>query len=154
MGKPKKTSATVIEDRERRMKAIRLRKAGLTLDEIVDARIGYSSRGAVSNAIQRSLEDSESEEVETYRELNKIRLEDLLRLNWAIAHSQGDPEQMKAMENCRRIIADLRQLYGLDSPTRLDVKSTQSGPLKISLSQISDEDLLKAIEIEELELDD
>lgn len=136
--KPKaRSSARLIRATERQATALKLRLAGCSLQEICDSEIGYSSRGAVSNAIQAALKREICESVNEYRTLAQMRLERLLRANWSIALNPNHPKFLAASENCRKIIKDLRDLFGLDAPIRFQDETPTDETLKAEIAALN-----------------
>lgn len=132
-----KSSPRMIRAVERQTLALKLRMSGASLQEICDAEIGYSSRGAVSNAIQAALKREICETVNEYRTLAQLRLERLLRANWPIALNPGHPKFLAASENCRRLIKDLRDLFGLDAPIRFQDETPTDETVKAEIAALN-----------------
>ena len=97
--------------------ALRLKAAGLTLDEIA-AQAGYGSKGAAHNAIKRELQRNISPKVEEMRESELHMLQTLHRKVWAIL----DDSSVWAVNRIQaaRVIVDISErkskLFGLDVP--------------------------------------
>src|SRR4051812_38836837 len=96
----------------RKVKAIELRTAGLTYQEIAD-RLGYSGRGAVHNIVSAALKTCTTEAVDNLQHLEGARLDALQQALWAKA-MEGD---MPAVAGIVRIIQTRCRLYGLTART-------------------------------------
>jgi len=72
----------------RKAKAVQLRTAGYTYQEIAD-QLGYANRGAVHNIVSAAPKDQTTEAVEDLRRLQSDRLDALQRELWSKADS-GD----------------------------------------------------------------
>jgi hypothetical protein len=109
---------------ERRAKAVQLRIAGASLDEIAAAlHYGGSSaesrRAAVSKDLRRAYEAAQATQAASaaeWRELELARLDRIQRGVWAQAIA-GDTKAVRAV----LLVMDRRaRLLGLDAPTRID----------------------------------
>jgi hypothetical protein len=103
-------------DKER--KAIELRRAGATYDDIARA-VGYKdpsgARAAYQRALKRTLQDAGSEEV---REIELDRLDRLQRAAWTNALA-GD---VNAINTVLRIMHRRAAYLGLDAPVKQEIK--------------------------------
>jgi hypothetical protein len=123
---------------ERRAKALRLRSAGATLDDIMAAVPGYKTRAAVSQDISRALATMGTESADEMRALSNERLDMLWRTAMQImgrAHylvSNGrlmthDGQPMRDDDPALRAIGVLlgieqrrARLNGLDAPAKVE----------------------------------
>lgn len=115
------SKAQQAETAERRKKLIGLVMAGVDYETIAE-RLNYSSRQAASKDMCRILEQNvaaERAELETLRALECDRLNRLQAAIWPAA-TRGD---LKAIAECRQIIAQRCKLLGLNAPEQLEVMS-------------------------------
>jgi hypothetical protein len=106
---------------EREAKAILLRTAGATYEEIArtehNGRRMFANRQNARAAVLRALERRHYEGVDNYRELQRARYERMIRATYSAAIA-GDWE---AFTHLRLVMQDLNRLLGLNMPTRLEV---------------------------------
>jgi hypothetical protein len=95
-----------------RVRAIELRTAGLTYQEIAD-QLGYRNRGAVYNIIAAALKARTADAVDDLQHLEGARLDALQQALWAKA-MEGD---LPAVAAIVRIIQARCRLYGLTGKT-------------------------------------
>lgn len=119
-----RTSPTAIRARERATRAVDLKKAGFTLQQIANE-LGYRSAQAAWYAITSALDRQELESVTDYRNLQRARLERLLMGLWSRATAGED----KAVQNALRIIEQLCRLDNLYAPTTAEVAVVAAQPL-------------------------
>ncbi|MFC9497629.1 hypothetical protein [Streptomyces sp. NPDC056982] len=114
---------------KRRAQAIALRLAGMDYDTIAE-RLGYSSRGAATKDICRTLDAYRQEEeakVEEWRQLESQRLDRLQAAAWAKA-AKGD---LKAIETVLKVISQRCKLLGLDMPQRTELSGPDGGAVPL-----------------------
>ena len=104
---------------DKEAECVRLRRAGLTLDEIA-IRVGYSSPASVHYALKRINERISREDVEEIRNLESERLDLLQAANWDNA-MQGD---VPAGALILRVMERRAKLLGLDMPIRVQQEVT------------------------------
>lgn len=124
---------------ERRARALKLRTAGATLDDIMATVPGYKTRGAVSQDISRALATLRTEPAEEMKALANERL-DLLwrtamqvlgRTHYVVSNGKlmqlngapmrdGDPT-LRAVASLLSIEARRAKLNGLDAPKQVEV---------------------------------
>jgi hypothetical protein len=104
---------------DKEAECVRLRRAGLTLDEIA-IRVGYSSPASVHYALKRINERISREDVEEIRNLESERLDLLQAANWNNA-MQGD---VPAGALVLRVMERRAKLLGLDMPIRVQQEVT------------------------------
>ena len=121
-GEPRrgKTSSQAIDRAERRDKAVRLRREGLTLREIA-ARLGISPATAHED-ISRALADIPAESVEELRTVWGERLEAAT----AVVMPQVEAGDLDAVDRLVRLTDRAAKLYGLDAPANIQVQSAQA----------------------------
>lgn len=104
---------------ERRRKAIAMKLAGATYDQIAEA-LGYASRGYACTDVQRALEHSLAEQhrdAEVLRHELVLQLEQVKRAMWPRMLS-GDT---RAAAEVTKAIDRIARLMGADAPTRVEV---------------------------------
>ncbi|MGV9827716.1 hypothetical protein [Gordonia sp. NPDC003429] len=108
-------------DRERAVEAVRLRTAGLQWDEIAQ-RLGYADPSGPRKAADKLLSRQESEAASTYREVQRRRLEMVMR-GHLVAAVGGD---VAAAGVVLKVHDRLARLFGLDAPSRVEVGQQMS----------------------------
>lgn len=121
----------------REARAVTLRVAGLTLDQIAEA-VGYSHKGTASKAITRALAKERSESVDQLRQIHHARIEALLRAVMGPALN-GD---LQAVETARRLLAESARLHGLNAPDRVVVSDAAREELDALVTEL--ETMLRA----------
>lgn len=111
-----------IEAAERRAKALELRKAGATYDQIAN-QLGFSNRGNAQRAVQTALKEITAEPAREVITLEVERLDAMLLGLWPRAR-KGD---LGAIDRVLRIQERRARLLGLDSPARLSVEAENLG---------------------------
>jgi len=124
------TSATRIQQAERRAQYLNLRKAGYTYERI-GAQFGVS-RQAVCDVVVRALKSQQAESVGDLRALENERLDDMLRAIYAQA-VKGDTG---AIDRILRIMERRAKLWGLDAPVQSVVDN--GGTTRILIEYASD----------------
>lgn len=115
-------------------KAITLRQAGATYDEVAKL-VGYANRQNARQAVLAALEGRRIEAVDEYRALNNARYERMIRTLWATAHS-GD---LDAMAELRRVLQDQNRLLGLNAPTKVEITDQVDAEIKALAAQLSED---------------
>lgn len=109
--RPTNASYTHIAPKERQAKALELRKAGLTYQQIADT-LGYGSISAAEKAIKSGLKTLIREPAEELRALELERLDKMLASHWkAVLNGH-----VRSTEVVLRIMARRAALLGLDAP--------------------------------------
>ena len=103
------------QTRSRRIEALSLRLAGLTYEQIAE-RLDISPEGA-RDMVNRTLDRAENQIVDEMRELEGARLDRAQAAIWTKV-LEGDT---KAVDTFLRISQRRARLYGLDSPTAINV---------------------------------
>jgi hypothetical protein len=104
---------TRVPAHDRRIKALELRKAGATYQEIADA-LGFGNRANACRAVTQALTETIAEAAEPLRKLEVERLDKMLRSIW-LKVTQGD---VVAINTGLRIMERRAKLLGLDAPTQ------------------------------------
>lgn len=104
------------EKQARAIKATAMRLAGARYDDIAQA-LGYNSRQAVHDAVQRMLRDLPAENPEHIKNMEMARLDRLQQGLWPLAlnGNQG------AIDRILRIMERRAKLLGIDAPTQTQV---------------------------------
>lgn len=137
MATPKLTQQQVAE---RRAKAVQLRMAGATAEEIAvslqyGGRTDKSRRDAVHMDLKRAFEAANrnrDESVEQYRALELDRLDRLQRGSWQAAVG-GDP---KAVASVLAILDRRCKLLGLDAPVKVDTTVTETTQVDVEFAEL------------------
>lgn len=114
------TSPRRIEAAEKRRRALQLRKAGATFDQIAE-QVGYSSRGKACEAVQGELADLPKEDAVELRDLELARLDSLLTAMWPKAMNGNG----WAVDRVLRIMERRARLAGLDQPEQIAITTAQ-----------------------------
>ena len=115
-----RTSPRIIAEKEKAAQAVRLRKAGVTYDQIA-AQLHYANRSSARRAVARLLQANTAEVVDDLRTLEDGRLDDMLRAIYGAA-VQGD---LATIDRILRISERRAKLWGLDAPTQTHVTGDQ-----------------------------
>jgi hypothetical protein len=108
------TSPRRIEAVEKRRKAIELRKAGATFQDIADA-VGYSGPGAAHKAVKVALDEMIREPTLDLINLELMRLDALLMTLFP----QALKGSLGAVDRVLRIMERRAKLLGMDAPTQV-----------------------------------
>jgi hypothetical protein len=106
-----KFSPKRLRQRETRLKAIALRRQGLTFAQIAE-RLGYKDRASCYMSLKYELDQQRAADVEMLRELEGRRLDEVNRAIWPRVISGQDLEATKLFV---RISARRAALFGLDA---------------------------------------
>jgi hypothetical protein len=109
-----KTSPRRLASAERQRKALELRAIGMTYEAIAD-QVGYKSRQAAFDAIDRALKKMLREPAEQARNLDLKRLDAMTLALW----SQARQGNQGAIDRLLRIMERRAKLLGLDAPTKV-----------------------------------
>jgi len=131
------TPALTPQQADRYREVVRLRAAGLTFDEIAE-RVGYKSRSGAKEAYDRALELYGREAVDSLRELEGERLEQLWRHTFGrILSSPESTQEFVALVNSAVRISNSRaSLYGLEAPKQMTVTGQDGGPIETDVGRI------------------
>lgn len=105
-------SSRRIEAAEKRKKALELKKAGATYEQIAE-RVGFSERGAAHRAVQTALKEVTAEPAREVLQLELERLDAMLLGLWPAAR-KGKPE---AVDRVLKIQERRAKYLGLDAGT-------------------------------------
>ncbi len=124
MARHKDLSPEAIEKRERVRKAMELRMAGATWPDIART-VGYNSKQAAQQAVDRLLDRTDVEKVGRARDLHRARIERLLLGRWRRAIA-GDE---RAALTCIRLLDQLAKIDGLYAPTKAEITGPGGKPI-------------------------
>jgi len=137
-----KLSQRRIDARNRQQQALELRMAGRTWQEIAD-HLGYAGHTGAYEAVKVALSRSNHEAVEDYRSLTLGRLTKILQVHWPIM-LQGDGN---ATRYCLQTIKDMRDLLGLDSPSKFEHTGADGAPIRHEVITLDIGDIAEAISV-------
>jgi transposase len=126
-----KTPVSADSDRLRGVKAMQLRTAGLTYQQIAD-RLGCGA-AAARDMVKRALARAERLEVKDLRELENTRLDQAQAAIWARV-LRGD---LAAMDRFLRISERRARLNGLDAPTAVNISLGVRAEMEQALAELS-----------------
>jgi len=107
-----------VKAHDNQLKALELRKAGVSYQRIADT-LGYKSASGAHKAVQTALKKTLQEPSDDLRKLEVERLDAALAAVWASV-LKG---QYGAVDRFLRIQERRARLLGLDAPTKTDVTS-------------------------------
>jgi hypothetical protein len=116
MGKFSRTSPAKVADAVRRAKALELRLAGRTFDEIA-AELDYADRTTAYRAVERALTGLGRHDAEQLRDLDLARLERLFAAVWPAA-SAGE---LDAVDRALKIIERRGRILGYERPSLVHI---------------------------------
>lgn len=118
-GSRKKTSQRLIEAAERQAKALTLRKAGLSFEQIAN-QLGYADAASAYNAVKAALEKTLQEPAQELRDLECARLDAMLMGLW----KEASTGRWLAVDRVLAIMDRRAKLLGLDAPTKQHTEQT------------------------------
>lgn len=110
------TRPTNLLAKEKQRKALELRKAGATFQQIAD-QVGWKNTSSAYQAVKQALEDAIREPREEVRDLQYERLNHMLLTLWPQIQA-GD---RGAMDTALRIMDKMDRIIGTDAPTQHEV---------------------------------
>lgn len=137
-----KMSPRRIEAAHKQRQALELRMAGRTWVEIAD-NLGYSNHTGAIAAVKTALAKTLEEPSAHYRALTLERLTKILQVHWPLM-LQADPTSTKL---CLQAIKDVRDLLGLDSPTRMEHSGPDGEPIRHEVVTIDIGDIREALSV-------
>ena len=117
---------------ERRAKALQLRIAGATYEQIA-TQLGYAARGNALKDVDVGLKAITKEPAEKLRKIENQRLEVMQIALWTRA-SKGE---IAAQDACLRIMKRRADMNGLDAKSKIEL----SGSLSVDVATLSNEQL-------------
>jgi hypothetical protein len=121
--------------RERQLRALELRLAGVTYQQIADE-LGYAGRQGAFKAVEAALKLTLREPADNLRRISAERLDRATLAIWRAVNA-GD---LQAIDRLLRIEARRAKLLGLDAPQRQEVAGVDDGPLKIVVEHVGREE--------------
>lgn len=112
---------------QRQLRALELRLAGVTYQQIADE-LAYAGRQGAYKAVESALKLTLQEPAEALRRLSSERLDRATLAIWR-AVSAGD---LRAIETMLRIEARRARLLGLDAPARSELSGPEGGPIELA----------------------
>ena len=138
-----KTSKRRIAAVEKQVKALELRKAGVTFEEIAKT-LGYAGPSGAFRAVDSALEKTLQEPADKLRQIEWLRLEQMQRALWPTALS-GD---LGAIDRLVRIMERRARLLGLDSRVEVGLVGPGGGPIiRADLAGMTNEELEKRLKL-------
>lgn len=120
-GRTVRTKPEDIERRERDLKCVELRKAGLTWPAIAD-QLGYASPGHAYDRFMIVMREYPREDIEATRNLIRDRYEAMLRALW--------PDVLRgkwlAIDRASRILENIAKLEGANRPEKIQITPGES----------------------------
>lgn len=139
MGNSAKRDASAAEHAEQQRKALELRKAGATYEQIA-VQLKVSNRSVAWKLVKTAIEDIVREPAEEVLQLELARLDAMLLGVWTDAKGGNTA----AIDRALRIM-DRRAAYlGLDAPKRSEVTGSDGGPIIYNVTALTHDELLLA----------
>ena len=135
-----KYSPRRIEVVDKQRKAVELRMAGRTWQEIADA-LGYADHSGAVRAVQDSLRKTLGAPSAEFRELTLERLTKILQVQWPNMLRGEVP----AAKLCLQTIGDMRQLMGVDMPSRVEHSGPDGNPIQHEVVTLDIGDVTEAL---------
>jgi len=143
-----KSSKRRIEAKERQKKALQMRLAGASFDQIAEA-LGYANRSGAYDAVQRVMKGIPEPEAKLYKKLNIERLNRLLVALWPTATRELPDKDIIAQ--AIRVIAEMNKLSGAYAPveSKITLDMVRDVARKIAEQEGTTEEMVMA-EAEEI----
>ena len=125
---------------DKQRKAVELRMAGRTWQEIADA-LGYADHSGAVRAVQDSLRKTLGAPSAEFRELTLERLTKILQVQWPNM-LRGEATAAKV---CLQTIGDMRQLMGVDMPSRVEHSGPDGNPIQHEVVTLDIGDVTEAL---------
>ena len=122
--------------------ALELRMGGRTWQEIADA-LGYANHSGAYAAVKTALQASLQAPAQHYRDLTLERLTKILQVHWPLM-LQADRDSTRL---CLQTIKEIRELMGLDSPTKLEHTGADGAPIRHEVITLDIGDITEAISV-------
>ena len=134
------TSPRRINAVEKQRRAVELRLAGRTFQEIADV-LGYSNHNCANEAVKAALRKTLDEPCAEFRQLTLERLTKILQTHWPNM-LRGD---VPASKISLQTIGDIRQLMGVDMPARVEHSGPDGNPIRHEVVTIDIGDITEAL---------
>ena len=138
-GEPK-YSVRRLEAREKQQRALELRMAGRTWNEVAET-LGYASHAGAINAVKAILARSDSDYGSRFRTLTLERLTKVLQTYWPTM-LRGD---VPAANVCLKTITDMREVTGIDMPQRVEHSGPDGNPIRHQVVTLDVGDITEAL---------
>ena len=135
-----KYSPRRIEAVDKQRQAVELRMAGRTWQEIADA-LGYADHSGAVRAVQDSLQKTRGVPSAEFRELTLERLTKILQVQWP-SMLRGE---VPAAKLCLQTIGDMRQLMGVDMPSKVEHSGPDGNPIQHEVVTLDIGDVTEAL---------
>ena len=135
-----KYSPRRIEAVDKQRQAVELRMAGRTWEEIADA-LGYADHSGAVRAVQDSLQKTLGAPSAEFRELTLERLTKILQVQWPNMLRGEVP----AAKLCLQTIGDMRQLMGVDMPSKVEHSGPDGNPIQHEVVTLDIGDVTEAL---------
>jgi len=137
-----KMSPRRIEAVRRQQHALELRMAGRTWQEIAD-NLGYANHSGALLAVKAALQSTLQPPADHFRALTLERLTKVLQVHWPLM-LQADAV---ATRLCLQVIGDIRQLMGLDSPSKMEHTGADGAPIQHEVLTLDVGEIAEAIAV-------
>ncbi len=124
-----KSSPRRIAAKERQKRALQLRMAGASFDQIAES-LGYRSRSGAFKAVELALAGVPEPVAKVYKRVNLERLNRLLMSLWERAVGKG--ADRRDIAQCLSIIAEMNKLVGAYEPDRVSMTFVHDMAQKIA----------------------
>ena len=125
---------------QKQRQAVELRMAGRTWEEIADA-LGYANHSGAIAAVRTALAKSLEEPSAEFRALTLERLTKILQTHW--------PDMVRgeipAANICLKTLKDMRDLMGVDMPSRIEHTGADGAPIQHEVVTIDIGDIKDAL---------
>ena len=135
-----KYSLRRLDAAEKQRRAVELRMAGRTFQEIADT-LGYSTHSGAINAVKDALQKTLGVPSAEFRELTLERLTKILQVQWPNM-LRGE---VSAAKVCLQAIGDMRQLMGVDTPARVEHSGPDGSPIQHEVVTLELADITEAL---------
>jgi hypothetical protein len=105
-----------VETVDRQVRALQLRKSGLSYDAIAET-LGFANRSGPHKAVHKALRETVREEATALRALELSRLDRLQLAAWPAA--TANPPDLEATRTVLKIMTARARLLGLNAPTEV-----------------------------------
>jgi hypothetical protein len=101
-----------LDTKEKQRQALELRTQGRTF-EVIARQVGYSNGGAAYKAVNRALDQVDYEAAVELRQVQLLRLEEMLQCAWRIATDDTHVHQIRAVGQVLDIMDRMNVLAGI-----------------------------------------
>jgi len=98
--------------KQKQAQALELRAHGDTYEKIA-RQVGYSNAGAAYKAVSRALAQVDYEAAVELRQIQLLRLEEMLEMVWPVATDETHAHQLRAVDQVITIIDKINDLTGV-----------------------------------------